>query len=125
MDGGPWCDSRFIFVPNLSYSQRLDITDLKAQLSKLSQLVQQIPIPNRILLHRLVHIGTRIMQFTEVNKMTPNNLVIVLCPSILYDKDPDPHVMVHDIQVPCCLVSYLFSGKSYAIVEFGWRLGRS
>jgi len=76
----------------------LDLPEQRLQVARVRELVAALPAPNRILLHRLCYTCTRIMQFTEVNKMTANNIAIVLCPSSLYDKDPDPMTMVHDIQ---------------------------
>lgn len=56
----------------------------------------------RILLHRLMRLCTRVLNYTEQNLMTVNNLSIVLGPSILYELDCDEFSMV-------CISSQPFS----------------
>eukprot|EP01125_Pyxidicula_operculata_P018736 TRINITY_DN6689_c0_g1_i1.p1 TRINITY_DN6689_c0_g1~~TRINITY_DN6689_c0_g1_i1.p1 ORF type:complete len:928 (-),score=271.17 TRINITY_DN6689_c0_g1_i1:247-2694(-) len=58
----------------------------------------QLPRPNYVLFYRLIKLCSKILQYTDENKMNAENLSIVLCPSILYGKNPDPLTMVQDIQ---------------------------
>eukprot|EP01125_Pyxidicula_operculata_P006594 TRINITY_DN2275_c0_g1_i3.p1 TRINITY_DN2275_c0_g1~~TRINITY_DN2275_c0_g1_i3.p1 ORF type:complete len:934 (-),score=292.68 TRINITY_DN2275_c0_g1_i3:894-3695(-) len=76
----------------------LDAPTVREQVENIKPIVAALPEANRILLERLTYLCTRILEYEADNKMTVENIAIVLCPSILYDKDPNPLTMVQDIQ---------------------------
>jgi len=83
------------------YQQWMTITTLKSaqeQIVGIKQTIEQLPPANKVLLERLLRLCTKILLYEEQNKMTVENLAIVLCPSILYDRNPEPVTMVQDIQ---------------------------
>jgi len=83
------------------YQQWMTITTLKSaqeQIVGIKQTIEQLPPANKVLLERLLRLCTKISLYEEQNKMTVENLAIVLYPSILYDRNPEPVTMVQDIQ---------------------------
>eukprot|EP01128_Nolandella_sp_AFSM9_P006755 TRINITY_DN3548_c0_g1_i1.p1 TRINITY_DN3548_c0_g1~~TRINITY_DN3548_c0_g1_i1.p1 ORF type:complete len:1028 (-),score=223.74 TRINITY_DN3548_c0_g1_i1:97-3084(-) len=80
------------------YDEWMSANSEDSPVPSLKKLVDRLPAPNRVLLHRLVHICTLLLANKEHNMMTESNLAIVLCPSILYADDPDPLTMVANIQ---------------------------
>jgi len=65
--------------------------------SKLKKALAKLPKPNYDFLHKLLALCVRIEKYQEKNKMNFANLSVVLCPSLLYDPEPNPLTMVEDI----------------------------
>uniref|UniRef100_A0A670YPM7 Rho GTPase activating protein 9 n=1 Tax=Pseudonaja textilis TaxID=8673 RepID=A0A670YPM7_PSETE len=59
------------------------LSDHKEKVSKLSGLIQSLPQPNRDTLHYLLQHLRRVMDHSDINRMTTQNIGIVFGPTLL------------------------------------------
>uniref|UniRef100_A0A8C6Y9I9 Rho GTPase activating protein 9 n=1 Tax=Naja naja TaxID=35670 RepID=A0A8C6Y9I9_NAJNA len=62
---------------------KLQLSDHKEKVSKLAGLIQTLPQPNRDTLHYLLQHLRRVMDHSDVNRMTTQNIGIVFGPTLL------------------------------------------
>eukprot|EP01102_Stenamoeba_stenopodia_P001870 TRINITY_DN11692_c0_g1_i1.p1 TRINITY_DN11692_c0_g1~~TRINITY_DN11692_c0_g1_i1.p1 ORF type:complete len:684 (-),score=223.22 TRINITY_DN11692_c0_g1_i1:11-2062(-) len=88
-----------LFTYNLfsSFTKAHAINQDEERVAEVKRLVHQLPPPNYLLLRALITLCAKIARNQEVNKMTPNNISIVICPNVLYSKETSTMSMVEDI----------------------------
>lgn len=91
-----------------SFLNLVDECDEPNAAGNLKAIVNQLPVPNRILLQRLLKLCYSILAYSEINLMTIQNLAIVLGPTILSMKGED-HDMMRSIQQTNIVVVALFT----------------
>lgn len=68
------------------------------RIEPLRQLLDQLPLANQEILHRLVVFINRVAQHSENNKMDTPNLATMFGPNILRQHNQDPTDMLRDMQ---------------------------
>jgi len=77
-------------IPFDKYDQLLECQDSENPLESLKQLLFELPETNFNILKRLMRLLVKVAAFSNVNKMTPSNLAIVIGPNLPRERVPSP-----------------------------------
>eukprot|EP00010_Vexillifera_abyssalis_P001232 CAMPEP_0201552642 /NCGR_PEP_ID=MMETSP0173_2-20130828/16833_1 /ASSEMBLY_ACC=CAM_ASM_000268 /TAXON_ID=218659 /ORGANISM="Vexillifera sp., Strain DIVA3 564/2" /LENGTH=447 /DNA_ID=CAMNT_0047963153 /DNA_START=56 /DNA_END=1395 /DNA_ORIENTATION=+ len=74
------------------------IQDVGARVERIRDLVEELPIPNQEILHRLLVFIVHVSEHAEENNMHKGNLSTMFGPQLLRRAQPDPQQMMQDMQ---------------------------
>jgi len=102
-------------APLLTYELYTDFVGLSElekpeRMKKLKSILGKLPKENYELFRKLAAMCVRIVEYSEDNKMNATNVAVVLCPSLLYEKDPNPMTMVKNISKANAIMVDMITG---------------
>eukprot|EP01130_Rhizamoeba_saxonica_P010891 TRINITY_DN448_c0_g1_i1.p1 TRINITY_DN448_c0_g1~~TRINITY_DN448_c0_g1_i1.p1 ORF type:complete len:1441 (-),score=306.31 TRINITY_DN448_c0_g1_i1:49-4371(-) len=99
------------------YREWMDVAATVNPAQGVRNILKKLKYHNYQCLKRILQLGVQILAFSDLNLMTPENLAIVLCPSILYDQNPDPISQLKDVQNANLVMVFLLENYSQIFEE--------